>query len=66
MLVAAVNNVTNGVSNLSGHREMGAHVSCCVNNGSVHGFIVMVNWEKANFNRHARENGGHFLIVRDR
>ena len=62
MLVAAFNNETNGISNFSGHSEMGAHgmthhVSNLANNCGVHGFIVTVRRENAGFNCHARENG---------
>ena len=42
------------------------HVGHLVNNASLHSFTVMVNEEDICFNCHARENGRHLLVVRDR
>ena len=67
-LAAAVNNETNGISNLSGNHETEAHssarhVSNLVDNGGMHGFIVTVKGGNAGFNCHVGENGRCFTIV---
>ena len=69
--VAVVNNETNAVSNLGCDYEMGIHGITChvgefINNGGVHGLIIMVDRKNVGFNCHGREDGKHFCTARNR
>ena len=71
MFVVTFNKTTDAVLNLACHCEMHfhgitRHVSNLVDNEGMHGFVITVHREHADFNCYARERSRHFLVMCDR